>query len=90
MAAIPKRVVFDWENIKTGVQLFSSFSAILVEPQILGMVSMPFLCNGTLLFQGNLPGVFASDNFKYVSCLIPYIVSFLILCEECTEGCMGE
>ena len=49
---------------------------------LFGMASMPFLCNGTLLFQGNLPRVLPVTIFKYASCLIPYIVSFLILCGE--------
>ena len=44
---------------------------------------MSFLCNGTLLFtgffQGNLPRVLPVIIYKYASCLIPYIVSFLIL-----------
>ena len=51
-------------------------------PSIFGMAIMPFLCNGTLLFQGNLPRVLPVTIFKYASCLIPYIVSFLILCGE--------
>ena len=32
---------------------------------IFGMAAMPFLCNGTLLFQGNIPRVLAvSDNLQ--------------------------
>ena len=38
---------------------------------IFGMASMPFLCNGTLLFQGNLLRVLPVTIFKYASCLIP-------------------
>ena len=47
-----------------------------------GMAAMPFLCNGTLLFQGNLPRVLPMIIYKYFSCLIPYIFSFLIMCGE--------
>ena len=39
-------------------------------------------CNGTLLFQCNLPRVLPVTIYKYASCLISYIVSFLILCGE--------
>ena len=46
------------------------------------MATLPFLCNGTLLFQCNLPRVLPVTIYKYASCLIPYIVSFLILCGE--------
>ena len=49
---------------------------------IFGMATMPFLCNGTLLFQGHLPRVLPVTILKYASCLIPYIVSFLNLCGE--------
>ena len=38
-----------------------------------GMAIMPFLCNGTLLFQGHLPRVLPVTVLKYVSCLILYI-----------------
>ena len=34
---------------------------------------MPFLCNGTLMLQGNLPRVLPVTIFKYASCLIPYM-----------------
>ena len=40
------------------------------------MADMLFLCNGTVLFQGNLPRVGPVTIFKYASCLIPYILSF--------------
>ena len=40
------------------------------------MAAMPFLCNGALLFQGNLSWVLPVTIFKYACCLIPYIVSF--------------
>ena len=43
---------------------------------------MPFLCNGTLLFQGILPVVLPVIIYKYASCVIPYIDSFLFLCGE--------
>ena len=46
------------------------------------MAANPFLCNGTLLIQGNLPRVLPVIIFKYASCLIPYIIPFLILCGE--------
>ena len=46
------------------------------------MAAMPFLCNGTLLFQGNLPRVLPVIIYKYASCLIPYIDLFLFLCGE--------
>ena len=46
---------------------------------IFGMAAMPSLCNGTLLFQGNLPRVLPVIIYKHASCLIPYIVSFWIL-----------
>ena len=50
--------------------------------RVFGMAAIPFLCNGTLLFQGNLPWVLPVIIYKYASCLILYIVSFLILCGE--------
>ena len=37
------------------------------------MAAMPFLCNDTLLFQGNLPRVLPVIIYKYASCFIPYI-----------------
>ena len=40
---------------------------------------MSFHCNGTMLFQGNLPRVLPVTIFKYASSLIPYIILFLIL-----------
>ena len=47
-----------------------------------GMAAVLFLCNGTLLFQGNLPRVLPVTILKYAGCLIRYIVSFLFLCGE--------
>ena len=44
--------------------------------------AMPFPCNGTLLFQGNLPRVLPMIIYKYASCLIPNIDSFLFLFGE--------
>ena len=53
------------------------------------MAAMPFLCNGTLLFQGNLPRVLPVTILKYASCTIPYFVSFLILHgENCSAYCL--
>ena len=49
---------------------------------IFGMAAMPFLCNGNLLFQGNLPRILPVTIFINASCLIPYIISFLILCGQ--------
>ena len=49
---------------------------------LFGMASMPFLYNGTLLFQGNLPRVLPVIIYKYPSCLIPFIISFLFLFGE--------
>ena len=49
---------------------------------IFGMAAMLFLCNGNLLFQGNLPGVLPVTIFKYASCLISYIVLFFTVCGE--------
>ena len=46
---------------------------------IFGMAAMPFLCTGTLLFQGNLTRVLPVIIYKYASCSNPYTVSFLIL-----------
>ena len=46
------------------------------------MAAMPFLCNGTLLFQCYLTWVLPVLILKYASCLIPYINSFLFLCRE--------
>ena len=40
---------------------------------IFGMATLPFLCNGTLLFQCNLPRVLPVTIYKYASCLIPFI-----------------
>ena len=54
----------------------------LFPTSIFGMAAMPFLCNGTLLFQGNIPRVLLVTINKSARCLIPYIVSFLILCGE--------
>ena len=42
------------------------------------MAAMPFLCNSTLLFQGNLPMVLPVIICKYASCFIPYIISFVM------------
>ena len=44
------------------------FAVHLKTDYTFGMAAMPFLCNGILLFQGNLR--FASNNFKkcYLSC----------------------
>ena len=39
------------------VQIFSCLLFWKMQP-FFGMAAMPFLCNGTLLFQGNLPTVF--------------------------------
>ena len=50
--------------------------------ELFGMAVMPFLCNVTLLFHGNLPRVLLVIVLKYACCLIPYIVLFLFLCEE--------
>ena len=44
-----------------------------------GMAAMPFLWNGTLLFQGNLPRVLPVIIYKYASCLIPHIDLLLFL-----------
>ena len=60
----------------------SSIFKVCKRPQIFGMATLPFLCNGTLLFQCNLPRVLPVTIYKYASCLIPYIISFLILCGE--------
>ena len=46
------------------------------------IAAMPFLCNGTLLLKGNLPRVLPVIVYKYARCLIPYMVSFLILYRE--------
>ena len=46
------------------------------------MAAMPFLGNGTLLVQGNLHRVLPVIIYKYDSCLIPYIDSFLFKCWE--------
>ena len=46
------------------------------------MVAMPFLGNGTLLFEDNLPRVLPVTIYKHASCLIPYIDFFLFLCGE--------
>ena len=46
------------------------------------MAAMPFLFSDTLLFQGNLPRVLLVIIYKYASCLIPYMDSFLFLCGE--------
>ena len=43
---------------------------------------MPFLCNGILLFQWNLPRVLSVLILKYAICLIPNINSFLFMCGE--------
>ena len=59
-----------------------AFKKLHMYTTIFGMAAMPFLCNGTLFFQGNLPRVLPVIIYKYASCLIPYIVSFLILCGE--------
>ena len=50
--------------------------------QVFGMAAMPFLCNGILLFQFNLPRVLPVLILKYASFLIPYIDSFLFMCWE--------
>ena len=42
-------------------------------PHVFVMAAVPFLCNGTLLFQGNLPRVLPVIIYKYASCFIPYI-----------------
>ena len=60
---------------KVNTEYMHNFSRIFF-----GMATMPFLCNGPLLFQGNLPMVLPVIILKYASCLIPYIVSFLFLC----------
>ena len=46
---------------------------------ILEMAAMPFLFNGILLIQCNLPRVLSTLVLKIASCLVPYINSFLIL-----------
>ena len=46
------------------------------------MAAMPFLCNGILLFQCNLPRVLPVLILEYASCIIPYSGSFLFLCRE--------
>ena len=46
------------------------------------MAAMPFLCNGILFIQCNLPRVLLVLVLKIANCLIPYIKSFLILNEE--------
>ena len=47
------------------------------------MAAMPFLCNGMLLFQGNLPRVLPVIIYKYASCFIPYIkIIFFCFQEE--------
>ena len=61
------------------VQLLCCFFAIF------GMATMTFLCDGTLLFQGQLPRVLPVTILKYASCIIPYIVSFSNLCGEWTS-----
>ena len=38
-----------------------------------GMAAMPFLCNGILLTQCNLPTVLSVLVLKIASCLIPYV-----------------
>ena len=59
------------ENVWTTVQRTSFF--------IFEMAAMPFLCNGILLIQCNLPRVLSVLVLKIANCLIPYIDSFLIL-----------
>ena len=57
----------------------------LLNLYLLGTAAMPFLCNGTLLFQSNLPRVLPVIINKFARCLIPYIDSFLFLCGECKQ-----
>ena len=49
---------------------------------IFGMAAMPFLCNGTLLFQGNLPRVLPVIIKKYASVLSPMFI--------CSYFCVGN
>ena len=70
-------------NPNRSVQLGKTISRLNLKFKfIFGMAAMPFLFNGTLLFQGHLPRVLPVKIYKYASCLIPYIVSFLIMCGE--------
>ena len=46
---------------------------VKMHESIFGMAAMPFLYNGTWLFQGNSPRVLPVTIFKYASSLIPYI-----------------
>ena len=39
---------------------------------IFGMAAMPFHCNGILLIQGNLPGIFPMSTLRQASFPIPY------------------
>ena len=48
---------------------------------IFGMAAMPFLCNGTLLFQGKLPRllpviIYVFFSYKLTTILVSYKVSF--------------
>ena len=55
---------------------------MLLPVNIFGMAAMPFLCNGILLIQCNLPRVLSVLVLNIAICLIPYIDSFLILYGE--------
>ena len=60
---------------KFKVKLFSGYGFLEWQP-----------CHSSVMvlwvFQCNLPRVLPVTIYKYASCLIPYIVSFLILCGE--------
>ena len=64
------------------VQVGTYLDLLVFGVWIFGMAAITFLCNGTLLFQGNLPRILPVLILKYGSCLIPYINSFLFLCAE--------
>ena len=66
-------------NSLNRVEKFEKITYAIWRKEIFGMASMPFLCNGTLLFQCNLPRVLPVTIFKFASCLIPYIVLFLYM-----------
>ena len=70
-------------NIDSVIKLLgATYFRLVQQVSVFGMAAMPLLCNGTLLFQSNLPRVMPVTIYKYASCFIPYMVSFLILCGE--------
>ena len=79
-----KRYLRDFLNVVQSVGLFFLPPSVI---HIFGMATMPFLCNGTLLFQGHLPRVLPVTILKYASCLIPYINDLLMM-QEKLEKCI--